>query len=333
MNVTAGSGERGMPGTLDHFRPDEYSPYHFFSSEEWSKFRADTPLTLSADEVKRLRSLDDPIDLNEVRRIYLSLSRLLSSHVEASQLLFEQRNRFLNMADVNKTPFVIGIAGSVAVGKSTTARILKELLARWPYSPKVDLITTDGFLYPNEVLRRENLMERKGFPESYDIGALLRFLSAIKAGQPNVKAPRYSHLTYDVLPNEFTVIDRPDILIFEGINVLQSRDLPAGGRIVPIVSDFFDFSIYIDADEDFIHNWYVNRFMNLRKTAFRDPNSFFNRYASISEEAALSIAEGLWQNINLKNLRQNIVPTRPRADLILRKGKNHLIDTVALRKL
>ncbi|ADY63035.1 pantothenate kinase [Agrobacterium tumefaciens] len=322
-----------MPSTLDHFRPDEYSPYHFFSSEEWAKFRADTPLTLSADEVKRLRSLDDPIDLDEVRRIYLSLSRLLSSHVEASQLLFEQRNRFLNMADVNKTPFVIGIAGSVAVGKSTTARILKELLARWPYSPKVDLITTDGFLYPNEVLRRENLMERKGFPESYDIGALLRFLSAIKAGQPNVKAPRYSHLTYDVLPNEFTVIDQPDILIFEGINVLQSRDLPAGGRIVPIVSDFFDFSIYIDADEDFIHNWYVNRFMNLRQTAFRDPNSFFNRYASISEEAALSIAEGLWQNINLKNLRQNIVPTRPRADLILRKGKNHLIDTVALRKL
>ncbi|KJF67980.1 pantothenate kinase [Rhizobium nepotum 39/7] len=322
-----------MPSTLDHFRPDEYSPYHFFSSEEWAKFRADTPLTLSGDEVKRLRSLDDPIDLDEVRRIYLSLSRLLSSHVEASQLLFEQRNRFLNMADINKTPFVIGIAGSVAVGKSTTARILKELLARWPSSPKVDLITTDGFLYTNEVLRRENLMERKGFPESYDIGALLRFLSAIKAGQPNVKAPRYSHLTYDVLPNEFTVIDRPDILIFEGINVLQSRDLPAGGRIVPIVSDFFDFAIYIDADEDFIHNWYVNRFMNLRQTAFRDPNSFFNRYASISEEAALSIAEGLWQNINLKNLRQNIVPTRPRADLILRKGKNHLIDTVALRKL
>ncbi|KAJ35857.1 pantothenate kinase [Agrobacterium tumefaciens] len=333
MKIEAGSGERGMPSILDHFRPDEYSPYHFFSSEEWSKFRADTPLTLSADEVKRLRSLDDPIDLDEVRRIYLSLSRLLSSHVEASQLLFEQRNRFLNMADVNKTPFVIGIAGSVAVGKSTTARILKELLARWPSSPKVDLITTDGFLYPNEVLRRENLMERKGFPESYDIGALLRFLSAIKAGQPNVKAPRYSHLTYDVLPNEFTVIDQPDILIFEGINVLQSRDLPAGGRIVPIVSDFFDFSIYIDADEGLIHNWYVNRFMNLRKTAFRDPNSFFNRYASISEEAALSIAEGLWQNINLKNLRQNIVPTRPRADLILRKGKNHLIDTVALRKL
>ena len=322
-----------MPTTLDHFRPDEYSPYHFFSSEEWSKFRADTPLTLSADEVKRLRSLDDPIDLDEVRRIYLSLSRLLSSHVEASQLLFEQRNRFLNMEHVNKTPFVIGIAGSVAVGKSTTARILKELLARWPSSPKVDLITTDGFLYPNEVLRRENLMERKGFPESYDIGALLRFLSAIKAGQPNVKAPRYSHLVYDVLPNEFTNVDRPDILIFEGINVLQARNLPAGGRIVPMVSDFFDFSIYIDADETIIHNWYVNRFMNLRNTAFRDPTSYFNRYASISETAALAIAEGLWENINLKNLRENILPTRPRADLILRKGQNHLIDMVALRKL
>lgn len=322
-----------MPNTLDHFRPDEYSPYNFFSSEEWSKFRADTPMTLSADELKRLRSLNDPIDMDEVKRIYLSLSRLLSTHVEASQVLFDQRNRFLNMEGVNKTPFVIGIAGSVAVGKSTTARILKELLARWPSSPKVDLITTDGFLYPNEVLRRENLMERKGFPESYDIGSLLRFLSAIKAGQPDVQAPSYSHLIYDVLPNEFTTIDRPDILIFEGINVLQSRDLPEGGRIVPIVSDFFDFSIYIDADEDLIHQWYVNRFMNLRQTAFRDPSSYFNRYASISEEAALAIAEGLWENINLKNLRRNIVPTRPRADLILRKGKNHLIDTVALRKL
>ncbi|WP_181951755.1 type I pantothenate kinase [Agrobacterium rosae] len=326
-------GGQGMPNTLDHFRPDEYSPYYFFSSEEWSKFRADTPLTLSSDELKRLRSLNDPIDMDEVRRIYLSLSRLLSTHVEASQLLFDQRNQFLNMADVNKTPFVIGIAGSVAVGKSTTARILQELLARWPSSPKVDLITTDGFLYPNDVLRRDNLMERKGFPESYDIGSLLRFLSAIKAGQPDVKAPRYSHLTYDVVPNEFTTIDRPDILIFEGINVLQSRDLPAGGRIVPMVSDFFDFSIYIDADEPLIHNWYVNRFMNLRQTAFRDPSSYFNRYASISEEAARAIAEGLWENINLKNLQQNILPSRPRADLILRKGQNHLIDTVALRKL
>ena len=310
-----------------------YSPYHHFTSEEWAKFRADTPLTLKADEVARLRSLDDPIDLDEVRRIYLSLSRLLSSHVEASQLLFRQRNRFLSLSDVAKTPFIIGIAGSVAVGKSTTARILKELLARWPSSPKVDLITTDGFLYPNAVLQRENLMDRKGFPESYDIGSVLRFLSAIKAGEPNVKAPRYSHLTYDVLPSEFTLVDRPDILIFEGINVLQARALPADGKIVPIVSDFFDFSIYIDADEALIHNWYVARFMKLRETAFRDPSSYFNRYATIDEDAARAVAEGLWENINLKNLRQNILPTRPRADLILRKGKNHLIETVALRKL
>ncbi|RCW20410.1 pantothenate kinase [Ciceribacter lividus] len=322
-----------VPETLDHFQANDYSPYHFYSSEEWARFRADTPLTLTADEVHRLRSIDDPIDLEEVRRIYLSLSRLLSSHVESSQLLFEQRNRFLSMSDVAKTPFVIGIAGSVAVGKSTTARVLKELLARWPSSPKVDLITTDGFLYPNAVLIRENLLNRKGFPESYDIGALLRFLSAIKAGLPNVKAPCYSHLTYDVLPNEYKVIDRPDILIFEGINVLQSRDLPADGKIVPMVSDFFDFSIYIDADETLIHRWYVHRFMKLRQTAFRDPNSYFHRYATISEQEALEIAEDLWTNINLKNLRENILPTRPRADLILQKGENHLVQKVALRKL
>ncbi|MFC3161666.1 type I pantothenate kinase [Ciceribacter thiooxidans] len=322
-----------VPETLDHFQANDYSPYHFYSSDEWARFRADTPLTLTADEVHRLRSIDDPIDLEEVRRIYLSLSRLLSSHVESSQLLFEQRNRFLSMSDVAKTPFVIGIAGSVAVGKSTTARILKELLARWPSSPKVDLITTDGFLYSNAVLIRDNLLNRKGFPESYDIGALLRFLSAIKAGLPNVKAPCYSHLTYDVLPNEYKVIDRPDILIFEGINVLQSRDLPADGKIVPMVSDFFDFSIYIDADETLIHRWYVHRFMKLRQTAFRDPNSYFHRYATISEQEALEIAEDLWTNINLKNLRENILPTRPRADLILQKGENHFIEKVALRKL
>lgn len=331
--MTIATRESETPEVLDHFQADGYSPYHFFTSQQWAKFRADTPLTLTEDEVRRLRSLDDPIDLDEVRRIYLSLSRLLSAHVESSQLLFEQRNRFLSMSDVLKTPFVIGIAGSVAVGKSTTARILKELLARWPSSPKVDLVTTDGFLYPNAHLIKNGILNRKGFPESYDIGALLRFLSAIKAGLPNVKAPSYSHLTYDVLPDEHRLIDRPDILIFEGINVLQSRDLPADGKIVPMVSDFFDFSIYIDADEAEIHRWYVQRFMNLRHTAFRDPNSYFNRYATISEAEAQAIAEGLWENTNLKNLRENILPTRPRADLILRKGNNHLVETVALRKL
>lgn len=317
----------------DDYGNHHYSPYRFFSAEEWSQFRADTPMTLAADEVRRLRSLNDPIDLDEVRRIYLSLSRLLSAHVESSQLLFQQRKRFLSLSDESKTPFVIGIAGSVAVGKSTTARILAELLSRWPSSPKVDLVTTDGFLHPNAVLKRENMMDRKGFPESYDMGSLLRFLSAIKAGQPNVKAPTYSHLTYDVLPDQFQVIHRPDILIFEGINVLQSRSLPADGKVVPMVSDFFDFSIYIDADEALIHSWYVERFMRLRETAFKNPDSYFNRYSLVSDEEAASIAEGLWQNTNLKNLRQNILPTRPRADLILQKGENHLVETVGLRKI
>ena len=317
----------------DDYGNRDYSPYRFFSAEEWAHFRADTPLTLTENEVQRLRSLNDPIDLDEVRRIYLSLSRLLSAHVESSQMLFEQRKQFLSLSDEAKTPFVIGIAGSVAVGKSTTARILMELLSRWPSSPKVDLVTTDGFLYPNAVLQRENMMDRKGFPESYDTGALLRFLSAIKAGKKDVKAPMYSHLTYDVLPNSFRTVDRPDILIFEGINVLQSRNLPADGKIVPMVSDFFDFSIYIDAEEKLIHAWYVERFMRLRETAFKNPDSYFHRYATISEDEALAIAEGLWRNINLKNLHQNILPTRPRADLILQKGRNHLIETVALRKL
>ena len=319
---------------MDQLAPEEkYSPYRVFSSEEWAAFRADTPLTLTAEEIQRLRSLNDPIDLEEVKRIYLSLSRLLSAHVEASQLLFRQRQIFFSNEQSVKTPFIIGIAGSVAVGKSTTARVLKELLARWPSSPKVDLVTTDGFLLPNEVLRRENLMERKGFPESYDVGALLRFLSAIKAGMRNVRAPLYSHLTYDVLPGEFATIDRPDILIFEGINVLQTRDLPRDGRAVPVVSDFFDFSIYIDAKESLIEKWYIDRFMRLRETAFRSPENFFHRYSQLSDEAALAIAEGLWSNINLKNLRENILPTRPRADLILRKGANHLVEVVALRKL
>jgi type I pantothenate kinase len=331
MNRETKLKESGIP--LDHFQNEDYSPYRFFSADEWAKFRADTPLTLSEDEVRRLRSLNDPINLDEVRRIYLSLSRLLSAHVESSQILFEQRKRFLNLDDDFKTPFIIGIAGSVAVGKSTTARVLKELLSRWPSSPKVDLITTDGFLHPNAVLQRENLMDRKGFPQSYNMSALLKFLSAIKAGQALVPAPLYSHLTYDVLPDQFQIVDRPDILIFEGINVLQPRDLPADGKIVPMVSDFFDFSIYIDAEEELIHNWYVKRFMDLRQTAFKNPQSFFNRYATISETSARAIAEGLWQNINLKNLRQNILPTRPRADLILQKGENHLVEKVSLRKL
>ncbi|MEM0899392.1 MAG: type I pantothenate kinase [Pseudomonadota bacterium] len=321
------------PILADQLAGGDYSPYRFFTAERWAEFRADTPLTLTDDEIVRLRSLNDPIDVDEVARIYLSLSRLLSSHVEATQALFEQRKQFLNIPSAFKTPFIIGIAGSVAVGKSTTARVLKELLARWPSSPKVELITTDGFLHPNAVLRERGLMERKGFPESYDVAAILKFLSSVKAGEENISAPIYSHLIYDVVPDDQKTISRPDILIFEGINVLQVRDLPEDGRTVPFVSDFFDFSIYIDADEEVIHDWFLERFTRLRETAFQDPKSFFHRYSQLTETAAIAIAEGLWENINLRNLRENIQPTRPRADLILRKGTNHLMESVLLRKL
>jgi len=317
---------------VDETDPRRISPYRFFSARKWAEFRADTPLTLSEEEVERLRSLGDPVSLDEVARIYLSLSRLLSAHVEATLTLFHQRSRFLDIYSA-KTPFIIGIAGAVAVGKSTTARILKELLARWPTSPRVALVTTDGFLLPNAVLEERGLMERKGFPESYDVGEILRFLSAIKAGEASVTAPVYSHLRYDVVPGETIRIDRPDILIFEGINVLQSRELPEDGKVVPFVSDFFDFSIYIDANPQDIERWYVDRFMSLRGTAFRNPASFFHRYSAISDEEALERAQYLWNRINLVNLKQNILPTRPRADLILRKGADHLVEQVALRKL
>ncbi|MEM1038144.1 MAG: type I pantothenate kinase [Pseudomonadota bacterium] len=308
------------------------SPFLNFSIDQWAAFRADTPLTLTEEEVRRLRALNDTISLNEVSRIYLSLSRLLASHVEAAQSLFAQRAQFLNL-EHQKTPFVVGIAGSVAVGKSTTARILRELMTRWPSSPKVDLITTDGFLLSNEELRSQNLMDRKGFPESFQRRAILDFLARIKAGERNVSAPVYSHLVYDVVPGEEVVVDQPDILIFEGINVLQVSDLPRDGNSVPFVSDYFDFSIYIDAEEDVLRRWYVDRFMRLRETAFRDPESFFHRYVDISEEAARAIAIDLWERINLVNLHENILPTRQRANLVLHKGSEHSVDRVSLRRL
>ena len=320
-------------------RPDaagvetDLSPYRTFSRDEWASLRADTPLTLSADEVTRLQSLNDPISLDEVIAIYLPLSRLLSLYVAATQGLFKATQRFLLAENQVKAPYIIGVAGSVAVGKSTTARVLKALLARWPNTPKVDLVTTDGFLLPNAELSRLGLMERKGFPESYDTGKLLRFLNDIKAAKREVRAPLYSHLVYDVVPGEEVVVDRPDILIVEGLNVLQPARMPKDGTGIPFVSDFFDFSIYIDADESDLHRWYVNRFLRLRHTAFRDPLSYFRKFAEISEEEAIEVAEGLWNRINLVNLRDNILPTRQRASLIMRKGASHRIEQVSLRRL
>jgi type I pantothenate kinase len=230
-------------------------------------------------------------------------------------------------------PYIIGVAGSVAVGKSTTARVLQALLARWSPRPKVDLITTDGFLYPNAVLERQGLMQKKGFPESYDLPTLLAFLSDIKAGRRNVRAPVYSHLTYDIVPGQFVEIDQPDILIVEGVNVLQTGRLPRDGKAVPFVSDFFDFSVYIDAEESVLRQWYVERFLTLRDTAFTDPKSYFHRYALLSDDEAIATAIAIWERTNLANLEDNILPTRPRATLILTKGADHVVETVALRRL
>jgi type I pantothenate kinase len=311
---------------------DGVSPYRAFTRAAWADLRADTPMTLTPGEVAQLRSLNDRLDMAEVEDIYLPLSRLLSMYVEAAQRLFRAQQRFLGTEDA-KMPYIIGVAGSVAVGKSTTARVLQALLARWPNTPSVDLITTDGFLLPNAVLEREGLMERKGFPESYDLPALLRFLSDVKAGRRPVRAPVYSHLVYDVLPNGFVEVDRPDILIVEGLNVLQTGRLPKDGKAIPFVSDFFDFSVYIDADDDVLRHWYVDRFLALRSTAFADPKSYFHRYSKLSDADAVETATSIWTRINLVNLHENILPTRQRADLILKKAENHRIDEVALRKL
>jgi type I pantothenate kinase len=311
---------------------DGLSPYNIYSRGDWAALRADTPMTLTPAEIQALRSLHDRLDIAEVEDIYLPLSRLLSMYVAATQRLFRAQQRFLGAEDA-KLPYIIGVAGSVAVGKSTTARVLKALLARWPNVPQVDLITTDGFLYPNAVLEREGLMEKKGFPESYDLPALLRFLTDIKAGRRPVRAPIYSHLVYDVMPNHWVEVDRPDILIVEGLNVLQAGRPPKDGKAIPFVSDFFDFSIYLDADEDVLLSWYIERFLTLRGTAFSDPKSYFHRYAKLNDKEATEIATSIWSRINLENLRENILPTRRRADLILKKSASHQVEEVALRKL
>jgi type I pantothenate kinase len=308
------------------------SPYSTFSREQWAALRDDTPMTLTSEEVTRLRSLHDRLDMKEVEDIYLPLSRLLSMYVAATQRLFRAQQRFLGTEDI-KMPYVIGVAGSVAVGKSTTARVLQALLARWPNVPTVDLVTTDGFLYPNAVLEREGLMEKKGFPESYDLPALLRFLTDVKAGRRPARAPIYSHLIYDVIPNQWVEVDRPDLLIVEGLNVLQTGRLPKDGKVIPFVSDFFDFSVYLDATDEVLRDWYIDRFLTLRGTAFRDPKSYFHRYSNLSDAEATATAMSIWSRINLVNLHENILPTRRRADLILKKSANHMVEEVSLRRL
>lgn len=308
------------------------SRYITFDREEWSRLRAATPLTLNEEDLVTLRGINERISLDEVAEVFLPLSRLLNLYVAAAQNLYRVTDVFLGSVAA-KVPYVIAIAGSVAVGKSTTARILQALLARWPNHPKVDLVTTDGFLYPNRVLEARGIMHRKGFPESYDLRRLVQFMVDVKSGQAEVAAPVYSHLVYDVVPGDLKVVRQPDIMILEGLNVLQPGDGQSARAPRAFVSDFIDFSIYVDADEADIEQWYVERFLTLRETVFRDESSYFHRYALLTVEDAVETARGIWQRINWLNLRENILPTRERAHLILRKGQEHLVEQVKLRKI
>lgn len=304
------------------------SPFVDFDRRAWAELGRHTPLPLTAEEVVAVRSLGDAVDLDEVREVYLPLSRLLTLHVQEGGRLYRAYRTFLG-ANTHRVPFVIGIAGSVSVGKSTTARLLKLLLGRWPQHPRVELVTTDGFLLPNAELARRGLMARKGFPESYDRRALLQFVTDVKAGRPVVTAPVYSHLVYDIVAGEQMAVHRPDILLLEGLNVLQ----PAPPDSALAVSDYMDFSVYVDAATDDIRRWYVDRFLRLRKTAFRDPESYFRRYANLDTAEATARAESIWAEINGPNLEHNILPTRGRAHLVLRKGPDHGVTHVRLRKV
>jgi type I pantothenate kinase len=316
-----------------HSGEREQSPYVELDRATWASLAQETETHLSADEVARLRGLGDALDLDEVRQVYLPLSRLLSLRVKAAGRLHRKQEEFLHRPQPPRTPFVIGVAGSVAVGKSTTARVLQQMLAHWPAHPHVELVTTDGFLLSNAELERRDILHRKGFPESYDRRALLRFVIDIKSGRDEVTAPIYSHLVYDVVPDERVVVKSPDIVIVEGLNVLAPPRVRDDGRTGLTLSDFFDFSVYVDAATSDIRRWYVERFLRLRETAFRDPASYFARYAGLSSDEAVAEAERIWDSINGPNLSENIQPTRSRADLVLRKDRDHSVRYVRLRKL
>lgn len=303
-----------------------------FDREGWRQLRANTPLLLNEEDLVTLRGINEQVSLGEVADIYVPLSRLLNLHVAAVQHLFLARRAFMGAPSAEKVPYVIGVAGSVAVGKSTFSRVLRALLARWPDHGRVELVTTDGFLHPNSVLEQRGLMKRKGFPESYDQRRLLQFLADVKAGVSETSVPVYSHLYYDIVPGTEVVVKQPDILILEGLNVLQSPESQRGSERL-FVSDFFDFSIYIDAPSEVVEQWYVNRFLRLRDTVFQDRNSYFHRYAELSESEAVETARAIWKEINLPNLMDNILPTRGRADLVLTKEATHRVETVSLRRV
>jgi type I pantothenate kinase len=310
----------------------EASPYVELEREAWAELGRSTDQPLSEAEVERVRGLGDHLDVEEVQQVYLPLSRLLSMYVEAAGALHRAQESFLDRPQPPRTPFVIGLAGSVAVGKSTTARVLQQMLGHWPAHPSVSLVTTDGFLLPNAELERRGLMHRKGFPESYDRKALLRFVIDIKSGKDEVEAPVYSHLTYDVTDDKVR-IQHPDIVIVEGLNVLQPAGIRPDGRAGLAVSDFFDFTVYVDARTRDIRQWYTERFLRLRETAFRDPASYFAKYAGLSRDEAIAEAGRIWDEINGPNLKQNVEPTRSRATLVLRKDHDHSVRWVRLRKL